>query len=257
MPIIRWLFACNPCVTLKFNKKSKGKDFISEIVVYKLIFSVQSFHRVLLFKRFLIHLTGTVWQMRRWCSGIMQDSHSCDPGSIPGRRMSILLFIWSISNQFDTLLHARDPFLFLKGDATKQKMWNFPLNTTPRRGERNPSLQRHLLTQNCNLQLPPSCKTKHITTQLKYTTNYTLLLSHLNNILHTIYNYFTTYSNTILIHSVRFKILNEFLCQFWRCSSCIRQSKCKWKINQIKKDNPIVDEEKISTLRMGKIKKIG
>ena len=24
--------------------------------------------------------------MRRWCSGIMQDSHSCDPGSIPGRR---------------------------------------------------------------------------------------------------------------------------------------------------------------------------
>ena len=23
---------------------------------------------------------------RRWCSGIMQDSHSCDPGSIPGRR---------------------------------------------------------------------------------------------------------------------------------------------------------------------------
>ena len=26
----------------------------------------------------------TIW--RRWCSGIMQDSHSCDPGSIPGRR---------------------------------------------------------------------------------------------------------------------------------------------------------------------------
>ena len=24
--------------------------------------------------------------VRRWCSGIMQDSHSCDPGSIPGRR---------------------------------------------------------------------------------------------------------------------------------------------------------------------------
>ena len=23
---------------------------------------------------------------RRWCNGIMQDSHSCDPGSIPGRR---------------------------------------------------------------------------------------------------------------------------------------------------------------------------
>ena len=25
---------------------------------------------------------------RRWCSGIMQDSHSCDPGSIPGRRIA-------------------------------------------------------------------------------------------------------------------------------------------------------------------------
>ena len=25
-------------------------------------------------------------KQRRWCSGIMQDSHSCDPGSIPGRR---------------------------------------------------------------------------------------------------------------------------------------------------------------------------
>ena len=23
---------------------------------------------------------------RLWCSGIMQDSHSCDPGSIPGGR---------------------------------------------------------------------------------------------------------------------------------------------------------------------------
>ena len=29
--------------------------------------------------------TPTSW--RRWCSGIMQDSHSCDPGSIPGRRI--------------------------------------------------------------------------------------------------------------------------------------------------------------------------
>ena len=28
----------------------------------------------------------TYCQPRRWCSGIMQDSHSCDPGSIPGRR---------------------------------------------------------------------------------------------------------------------------------------------------------------------------
>ena len=31
---------------------------------------------------------GMPW--RRWCSGIMQDSHSCDPGSIPGRRTCIL-----------------------------------------------------------------------------------------------------------------------------------------------------------------------
>ena len=27
---------------------------------------------------------------RRWCSGIMQDSHSCDPGSIPGRCIRFL-----------------------------------------------------------------------------------------------------------------------------------------------------------------------
>jgi hypothetical protein len=33
-------------------------------------------------------LMGIPYQtkLRRWCSGIMQDSHSCDPGSIPGRR---------------------------------------------------------------------------------------------------------------------------------------------------------------------------
>ena len=30
----------------------------------------------------------TLW--RRWCSGIMQDSHSCDPGSIPGRCMLLV-----------------------------------------------------------------------------------------------------------------------------------------------------------------------
>ena len=29
---------------------------------------------------------NSIWK-RRWCSGIMQDSHSCDPGSIPGRRI--------------------------------------------------------------------------------------------------------------------------------------------------------------------------
>ena len=31
--------------------------------------------------------------LRRWCSGIMQDSHSCDPGSIPGRRTEFLLLV--------------------------------------------------------------------------------------------------------------------------------------------------------------------
>ena len=31
-------------------------------------------------------------KVRRWCSGIMQDSHSCDPGSIPGRRTHFLPF---------------------------------------------------------------------------------------------------------------------------------------------------------------------
>lgn len=36
-------------------------------------------------------------QQRRWCSGIMQDSHSCDPGSIPGRRMFVFLFLPCLS----------------------------------------------------------------------------------------------------------------------------------------------------------------
>ena len=38
--------------------------------------------------RFQLISCGMPW--RRWCSGIMQDSHSCDPGSIPGRRTCIL-----------------------------------------------------------------------------------------------------------------------------------------------------------------------
>jgi hypothetical protein len=37
--------------------------------------------------------------LRRWCSGIMQDSHSCDPGSIPGRRMPILLHKFLLSRE--------------------------------------------------------------------------------------------------------------------------------------------------------------
>ena len=32
---------------------------------------------------------------RRWCNGIMQDSHSCDPGSIPGRRITPYKARWS------------------------------------------------------------------------------------------------------------------------------------------------------------------
>ena len=36
-------------------------------------------------------------KQRRWCSGIMQDSHSCDPGSIPGRRrISFFEYIFGI-----------------------------------------------------------------------------------------------------------------------------------------------------------------
>ena len=30
------------------------------------------------------------WQLHCWCSGIMQDSHSCDSGSIPGQCNKIL-----------------------------------------------------------------------------------------------------------------------------------------------------------------------
>jgi hypothetical protein len=33
-----------------------------------------------------LRVKHTCTQQRRWCSGINQDSHSCDPGSIPGRR---------------------------------------------------------------------------------------------------------------------------------------------------------------------------
>ena len=36
------------------------------------------------------YFTRNVRDMRRWCSGIMQDSHSCDPGSIPGRRITFI-----------------------------------------------------------------------------------------------------------------------------------------------------------------------
>ena len=37
---------------------------------------------------------SSYWQLHCWCSGIMQDSHSCDSGSIPGRcsfRINVLL----------------------------------------------------------------------------------------------------------------------------------------------------------------------
>ena len=39
----------------------------------------------------MLNRTILPWE-RRWCSGIMQDSHSCDPGSIPGRRKVNLFF---------------------------------------------------------------------------------------------------------------------------------------------------------------------
>ena len=41
-------------------------------------------------------------ELRRWCSGIMQDSHSCDPGSIPGRRTLLRL----LSTIYNTELHS-------------------------------------------------------------------------------------------------------------------------------------------------------
>ncbi len=42
--------------------------------------------KVLLFRNALIVNCYVISKMRRWCNGIMRDSHSCDPGSIPGRR---------------------------------------------------------------------------------------------------------------------------------------------------------------------------
>ena len=40
---------------------------------------------------------NSIWK-RRWCSGIMQDSHSCDPGSIPGRRILNFKLVKNIKN---------------------------------------------------------------------------------------------------------------------------------------------------------------
>ena len=45
------------------------------------------YHLLLLLMIILLLLIFFLNTGRRWCSGIMQDSHSCDPGSIPGRRM--------------------------------------------------------------------------------------------------------------------------------------------------------------------------
>ena len=41
----------------------------------------------------LAALSSQITAWRRWCSGIMQDSHSCDPGSIPGRRIDFCYFV--------------------------------------------------------------------------------------------------------------------------------------------------------------------
>jgi hypothetical protein len=51
-----------------------------------------------------------------WCSGIMQDSHSCDPGSIPGQCKFFLLWHFLVQSvtalrQLDELLlHKEHPF---------------------------------------------------------------------------------------------------------------------------------------------------
>ena len=41
------------------------------------------------YKTMPTHVTSYT-QQHRWCSGIMEDSHSFDPGSIPGRCMLFL-----------------------------------------------------------------------------------------------------------------------------------------------------------------------
>ena len=50
----------------------------------------------------------TQHEQRRWCSGIMQDSHSCDPGSIPGRRTCILGFYSRFSPPWSLLTQLQD-----------------------------------------------------------------------------------------------------------------------------------------------------
>ncbi|KAG8264173.1 hypothetical protein J6590_017191, partial [Homalodisca vitripennis] len=42
-----------------------------------------------LLKQVICTIFVTISHLHRWCSGIMQDSHSCDPGSIPGRSAEI------------------------------------------------------------------------------------------------------------------------------------------------------------------------
>ena len=36
-------------------------------------------------RRIIEYLAAITTSQHCWCSGIMQDSHSCDPGSIPGQ----------------------------------------------------------------------------------------------------------------------------------------------------------------------------
>ena len=59
---------------------------------------------------------------RRWCSGIMQDSHSCDPGSIPGRRTFLCTLQYSFPKTvvayyyiriFNMGAYDQNPFLIL------------------------------------------------------------------------------------------------------------------------------------------------
>ena len=50
-----------------------------------------------------------------WCSGIMQDSHSCDPGSIPGQCIVLLFFFCdpgSIPGQCIVLLFFFNLFFY-------------------------------------------------------------------------------------------------------------------------------------------------
>ncbi len=73
---------------------------------------------------------------RRWCSGIMQDSHSCDPGSIPGRRtcfhLNVLREHCKLHADHPTTRAASGSRLHRTASSKKQSMKRASMQDYPR-----------------------------------------------------------------------------------------------------------------------------